>query len=430
MAKVRARPETGTLYLDFFFQGKRCREQTNLPDSTGNRKKLCKILERIEAEITLGTFDYSRYFPNSKFALHFAINPITETAVPPQRASGVGTSVVAAMVQTALFRDFANHWYTQHEIEWRRSYRPTVQGALDQHLIPRFGEIDVGRITKEDILNFRSALGKLPGRKSRDGLSAQRINHVMGVLRRLLEDAADRFHFTSPYQRIKPLKLTKSDVEPFTPAEVQRILQTVRKDFQTYLLVRFATGMRTGEIDGLKWRYVDFERRLILVRETVVKGEPDTTKTYESARAIEVSEAVCNALRVHYRATGHLSEYVFCNRDGKPFDHNNFTNRVWYPLLRHLDLRRRRPYQTRHNTATLWLSTGESPEWIARQLGHTTTEMLFRVYSRFRPNLTRKDGAAFERLLNSILPPALPDGGSTPDGIQLPDHAPTKPLPA
>ena len=245
MAKVRARPETGTLYLDFFFQGKRCREQTNLPDSTGNRKKLRKILERLEAEITLGTFDYSRYFPNSKFALRFATNPTTETALLLQPVRGVGTNVVPAMVQAAPFRDFANHWYAQHEIEWRRSYRPTVLGAIDQHLIPRFGEIDVGLITREEILNFRSALGKLPGRKSKNGLSAQRINHVMGVLRRVLEDAADRFHFTSPYQRIKPLKLTKSDVEPFTPAEVQQILQTVRKDFRTYLLVRFAAGMRT-----------------------------------------------------------------------------------------------------------------------------------------------------------------------------------------
>jgi hypothetical protein len=119
--------------------------------------------------------------------------------------------------------------------------------------------------------------------------------------------------------------------------------------------------MRSGEIDGLKWRYVDFDRRLILVRETVVKGEPDTTKTYESACDIEVSQVVCDALRVQHAATGKLSEYVFCNRDGKPLDHNNFTTRVWYPLLRHLDLRLRRPYQTRHTTATLWLATGESP---------------------------------------------------------------------
>lgn len=75
------------------------------------------------------------------------------------------------------------------------------------------------------------------------------------------------------------------------------------------------------------------------------------------------------------------------------------TKRIWYPLLRHLGLRKRRPYQTRHTAATLWLAAGENPEWIARQMGHTTTEMLFRVYSRYVPNLTRRDGSAFERLL-------------------------------
>ena len=99
---------------------------------------------------------------------------------------------------------------------------------------------------------------------------------------------------------------------------MQQILQTVRKDFRTYLLVRFATGMRSGEIDGLKWRYIDFERRLILVRETVVKGEPDTTKTYESTREIEISQAVCDALRAHRAATGHLSEYSSVTETANP----------------------------------------------------------------------------------------------------------------
>ena len=53
----------------------------------------------------------------------------------------------------------------------------------------------------------------------------------------------------------------------------------------------------------------------------------------------------------------------------------------------------------RHTAATLWLASGEAPEWIARQLGHTSTEMLFRVYSRYVPNLTRQDGSAMDRLL-------------------------------
>lgn len=56
-------------------------------------------------------------------------------------------------------------------------------------------------------------------------------------------------------------------------------------------------------------------------------------------------------------------------------------------------------HRCRHTAATLWLAAGESPEWIAKQMGHTTIEMLFRAYSRFVPNMTRQDGSAFERML-------------------------------
>ena len=51
----------------------------------------------------------------------------------------------------------------------------------------------------------------------------------------------------------------------------------------------------------------------------------------------------------------------------------------------------------------MWLASGENPEWVARQLGHTTTEMLFTVYSKFIPNLTRQDGSAFAKFLNGKL---------------------------
>jgi integrase len=95
--------------------------------------------------------------------------------------------------------------------------------------------------------------------------------------------------------------------------------------------------------------------------------------------------------------------YVFHTKSGAPIDNTNFNNRVWAPLLRHLGLKARRPYQMRHSCATLWLAAGENPEWIARQLGHSTTEMLFRVYSRYVPNLTRNDGSAFDRLISAAM---------------------------
>jgi integrase len=134
-----------------------------------------------------------------------------------------------------------------------------------------------------------------------------------------------------------------------------------------------------------------------------VLGEDEYTKTDGSQRDIQMSQPVFDALQEQFKATGKASEYVFCNLAGTPLDNKNFTDRVWYPLLRHLGLTLRRPYQMRHTAATLWLASGEAPEWIARQLGHTNTEMLFKVYSRYVPNLTRQDGSAMERLLASRL---------------------------
>jgi integrase len=193
---------------------------------------------------------------------------------------------------------------------------------------------------------------------------------------------------------------------PDTPAslvDMQRVIATVRPDYKDYFTVRFLTGMRTGEVHGLKWKYIDWDLRIIRVRETFVLGEDEYTKTDGSQRDIQMSQPVLEALQRQFEVTGKVSDYVFCNQTGQPLDNKNFSDRVWYPLLRHLGLEKRRPYQMRHTAATLWLASGEAPEWIANQLGHTSTEMLFRVYSRFVPNLTRQDGSAMERLLSSQL---------------------------
>lgn len=402
MASIQVRKETNRLIIDFYYRGIRCREQTALPDTPANRRKVEKLLSRIEQEIHLGSFDYARFFPGSRNARKFAQGPLAQAGRALEAAlSGSGTG--SATRGTPRFRDFAETWFTEKAIEWRRSHRDSVRRTLDSVLIPHFGDREVGHITKADILAFRAQLAKVPARGKQTVLSNARINKIMNPLRMILDEAADRFDFPTPFLNLKQLKVKKSDVQPFSLEEVQQILATVRPDFRNYYTVRFFTGMRTGEIDGLKWKYVDFERRLILVRETLVSGREEYTKTDHSQRDIQMSQVVFDALKAQERASRHLSEYVFCNRNGKPLDHKNVTARVWYPLLRHLGLARRRPYQTRHTAATLWLASGESPQWIAQQLGHANTEMLFRVYARFVPNLTRKDGSAFERLLTSVL---------------------------
>lgn len=402
MASIRARKDNGLLFFDFRVDGKRYREQTLLNDTKANRKKMVEVLGKIENDIANGIFDYYKYFPKGNPSHLSSIESSATTTVGGTLT--VSQNVAAGHVQaTPLFKDFAEKWFDECKIGWRRSYIETMRNTIDKHLLPYFGDKMVSSIRREDILDFRSQLAKVPGRKNQT-LSARRINAVVLGLRQILNEAADRYNFTTPGQRVKPLKIKRQDIAPFTLDEVNLILKTVRADYRDYFIVRFFTGMRTGEIHGLKWKYVDFKNRQILIRETLVRDEMEEEgKTDLSLREIFMSDVVYEALMRQREATFKHSEFVFCNASGKPHNLNNLTNRIWYPILRHLGFELRRPYTTRHTAATLWLGAGENPEWIARQMGHSTTEMLFRVYSRFVPNLTRNDGSAFNRLLTGNL---------------------------
>lgn len=372
----------GKLYLDFRYRGIRCREQTQLADTQTNRQQLGKVLSLIERQISLGTFDYRHHFPHSpKVGTFAAIEQLGR-----QMAAG----------ERMMFSVFARQWLEEKRVEWRESQVETVDGILRCHLLPAMGEQRLGAITKQEILALRLRLCAPDGER---GLSASRINHIMTYLRLILNEAAERFDFESPWRNIKALPMPRAQVQPFSLEEVQLILARVRPDFRAYYTVRFFTGMRTGEIDGLSWDNVDFGARLVHIHQSLVRGKVGPTKTSGSHRTIAMSQRVYDALREQWAVSGEKSTFVFCTRNGEPLNHRNITRRVWYPLLAHLQLEKRNPYQSRHTAATLWLAAGESPEWIARQLGHTTTSMLFRVYSRYVPNLVGRDGAAFEQLL-------------------------------
>ena len=395
MAKVTTRKETRRLVIDFTYRGVRCREQTALAANAVNRKRLQAVVDRIKKAQADGSFRYADFFPQSALCTRFIEATATAVAAPAAMAASATEAL-----PTPTFRTLADEWLTNHTVEWRRSHVRVLRSTIDGHLVPHFGDKPIGQIGKADILAFRNKLAEVPGRAAK-GLSAKRINGILAPLRQMLAEAAEMYGFTSPAVNIKPLRVRKTDVQPFTLAEVQNLIGKVRADYRSYFITRFFTGMRTGEVHGLKWKYVDFEHRLILVRETFVLGEDEYTKTDSSQRDIQMSQVVFEALRQQHAASSPLSDYVFCNRAGEPLDNKNFSDRVWYPLLRHLGLPARRPYQMRHTAATLWLASGEAPEWIARQLGHANTEMLFKVYSRYVPNLTRRDGSAIDRLLTS-----------------------------
>lgn len=410
MAKVRTRKDNGLLFMDLYFRGVRCREQTALTDTAENRRRVQALMKRIEKEIKQGSFDYAVTFPGSPKAAEFssAAPDVVAGRARSKPAHTASAAVDQHTPPTPTFSDFSVTWRSEMAPQWRRLHRNSVDAIFDAHLLPAFGDRPLATISKADVLSFRANLATLPGRTGAK-LSPASINKVVGILRQCMTEASERFGLADVFRGVKRLKARRPDVQPFTLDEVERIRSAIRADYRNYVTVRFFTGMRTGEINGLKWKYVDFEKELILVREVFSDGKnEENAKTESSLRDIAMLPMVLTALRDQYAQRHPDSEYVFCTRDGHPIDAHNFANRIWYPLLRYLGLEKRRPYQTRHTTATLMLASGENPEWIARLMGHANTQMLFTVYSRFVPNLTRQDGLAFTGLVNSRSPTPEP----------------------
>ena len=418
MASINQRG--GKLFFDLRWQGKRYREYTTVPDTPSNRSRAEAVLAQMTRAMKRGEFDYGQYFPEGPHAEAAApptllpVPPVVPS--PPPRSEAVSPPITqpapsspshefanarSTPAQTpstmgVSFAVFAETWFSEMQPQWRRSYRNNLRTTLDGHLLPAFGGQDIASITKADILSFRSRLTE-PRKGKPNGLSPSRINHILCLFKQILDEAADRHQFLTPYRNIKPLRIPRTDVAPFDFDEIALLLKHVEDAFRPYYTVRFFTGLRTAEIDGLQWQYVDFERQQILIRETLVDGYREDTKTSGAYRTVDLSPRVIAALEEQARRTQRF-DYVFCDEQGRPLDHRKVTKHVWYPLLKRLNLKKRRPYQTRHTAATLWLAAGENPQWIARQLGHSA-QMLFDTYARYVPNLTRQDGSAFEALL-------------------------------
>ena len=142
----------GKLIYDFRYRGIRCREQSQLEDTKPNRKRLEQILKRIESEITLDQFDYGKYFPASNKVEKFQVLQQKQVECLSEEIPGMN------------FSEFALLWLSEKKIEWRESNYVTVEGVLELHLIPAFGNKKLSDIKKADILNFRSTLAKVTGR--------------------------------------------------------------------------------------------------------------------------------------------------------------------------------------------------------------------------------------------------------------------------
>lgn len=191
------------------------------------------------------------------------------------------------------------------------------------------------------------------------------------------------------------------DVDPFAPDEQAAILCVLQG--QARNLVQFAiwTGLRTSELVALDWGDVDWLRGEVMITKAMTQasgGIAEVPKTSAGRRSVKLLLPALEALKAQKQHTFLADREIFQNpRTGERWTGDQPVRKtMWVPAMKKAGVRYRRPYQTRHTYASMMLSAGEHPMWVAQQMGHTDWTMIARVYGRWMPSLDLVAGSKAE----------------------------------
>ncbi len=351
-----------SIEIDFYYQGKRCRETIKLPPTKANLLHASRKRSAVLHAIALGTFNYAEHFPQSR------------------HASTLG-KFTNKTVGEAL-EDFLRNTRRKYEASTLRGY----SSAIYYHLIPAFGSTSIRKLTTKNIKDWIAGLE----------ISAKRINNVLIPLRLVLRDAyMDGLIDSNPADRVKNLAHRYGDPQPFTPEEMRLILEYCPPQTRNLFQFAFWSGLRTSELIALEWRDIDWEKKVIRVTRASVRKIIKQPKTVAGIREVLILPYAYEALERQKEFSYAAGGRIFMNpQSNQPWETDGQIRKLgWTPALKAAGVPYRNPYQTRHTYASTLLSAGENPMWVAQQMGHADWGMIRRRYGRWIPEVDKTAGS-------------------------------------
>lgn len=349
------------IQLDFRWHGRQ-RPRVRLTPTKANLRYCEAWKRRIEDEIALGTFVWEKHFPNL---------PNPAPCVAGQRLRDCVLAYIgslAGQIQPETIKEYEQC----AEIVCAGLHNPTLD--------------------KLDTSKFRRWVATLK-------LSKNRIDNLLTPIRGALRQAVeDEIIARNPLEGFEVRRIkadTEEVIDPLTPQEIEALGATELGALWTFWAW---TGIRSGEVIGLLWADVDDQCSRVSIRRAVRRGREKRPKTAAGVRVVGLLPPARAALAgLRRREPG---ECVFANPNtGSGWHEAKALNRAFARACRDAQVRRRYVYQLRHTYATWALSSGENPAWIAKQMGHSDTAMLYRHYGKWMPQLDPKAGS---RMLDAV----------------------------
>ena len=231
-------------------------------------------------------------------------------------------------------------------------------------------------------------------------LSAKSINNYISFLQSIFKFAVNmQILEHSPADGLVRCKHVIKPIECLTATQASKLIEYLIKQNKLvglFYAVAFNTGMRTSELYGLRWQDINIHNKKITVEGAVVRGIRKATKN-NKVRCIDINNACIEYLMQLY-SISREREYAF-STDTYNFTCSNAKSRVrlWYKALKLLNIPKIKPSATRHTYASIALSKGARPAWLALQLGHASINTTYKFYAKW---INSDENSKYANLIN------------------------------
>lgn len=267
---------------------------------------------------------------------------------------------------------------------------------IERHIKPNLGHIVLTKLRPDHLQSLYS-------QKLEEGLSKRTVQHMHAVIRRSLNLAMKwDLIFRNPASLVTAPTPDKKPPKTLSKSQAKTFLESVKEHrwYPIYVLA-ITTGMRQGEILGLRWEDVDLESGKLSVNRTVqnLRGQiiEGTPKTAGSRRTIALPGYTLDTLREHNRARGEKEGLLFSTSSGRAVSPRNVL-RHFHRALEKAELPKIRFHDMRHTAATLLLQENVHPKIVQEMLGHSTISLTPDTYSHILPNIQQEAAEKMDKL--------------------------------
>lgn len=308
-------------------------------------------------------------------------------------------------------------WSQEYLVDTKPSTAFLYRENIRLYLKPGLGIVKMEALTTPVIQQFYKRLSE--GKYSKAPLSPKTVKNIHGVLHRALDQAVSNGTIRSnPSSACTLPRITKAKIEPLTEEQVVAFLQAIEGHrHQSVYTVGLFTGLRQGELLGLQWKNIDFDRNTIRVEQQLQRNRSKgggyylATPKNNKARTVTVAPSVMTVLRGHQAKQETTrkflgpawvnSGFVFCNELGDRLSYRTVYD-CYKRIVTDIGCPTARFHDLRHTYATMALEGGDDIKTVQENLGHHAASFTLDIYGHVSEKMRTQSADRMEQRMAEI----------------------------